>query len=174
MPTCSTGPAGLILEILTPSRRVPAFSSDHAPMDPSWELSPGIVELGSGPGIVSCVISVGTDIADTVAFTSKGFVRSGSPVRGAVAGAGTYPAGIVSNSATSLAAPVDVFTFLSHGLYPLLVILTLCSPPASPKDDGVFPLKLPSISMSAFGGIEEISSSVSFCITRGLCTGAPG
>src|SRR3984893_12040626 len=157
MPTCSTGPAGLILEILTPSRRVPAFSSDHAPMDPSSELSPDVVEVGSRPGIVSCVISVGTDIADTVAFTSKGFVRSGSPVRGAVAGAGTYPAGIVSNSATSRTVPVDVFTFLSHGLYPLLLIFTVCAPLPSPKDDGVFPIKLPSTSISAFSGVDEMS-----------------
>ena len=65
---------------------------------------------------------------------------------------------ICSSSAAILTVPLRLLSLRSQGLYPLFAILTLCSPGATPNDDGVLPAKAPSRSISAFEGVDEISS----------------
>ena len=63
-----------------------------------------------------------------------------------------------SRFAETLTVPVELFILRSYGLKPFLLILIMCCPDSTPTDEGVFPAKLPSSSISASGGVEEISS----------------
>jgi hypothetical protein len=64
---------------------------------------------------------------------------------------------IGSNRAAILIFPVELLRVRSHLLYPLFDTLRVCSPATIPTEDGVLPTKLPSISISAPKGSDEIS-----------------
>src|ERR1700682_6095183 len=69
--------------------------------------------------------------------------------------------GIGSNRAAILIFPVVLLRVRSHLRYPLFDTLRVCSPATIPTEDGVLPTKLPSISISAPTGSDEISAVVS-------------
>ena len=154
-PTCRPAPAatlaGVISEILAPARSDSVLIPRLAHVIGPRSLVVVAAEFLALVSIVYC-----TDLAGS---GDAGGVVTGARIDADEAGA-TYPGGAASNSATSLTEPLDVLTFRAQGLYPFFVIFTACCPSARARDDGVFPTKLPSISMSAFGGEEEISSSV--------------
>jgi hypothetical protein len=76
--------------------------------------------------------------------------------------------GIGSNRAAILIFPVELLRVRSHLLYPLFDTLTVCSPASIPTEDGVLPTKLPSISISAPKGSDEISAVASPVSRAGL------
>src|ERR1700720_3780295 len=76
--------------------------------------------------------------------------------------------GIGSNRAAILIFPVELLRVRSHLLYPLFDTLRVCSPATIPTEDGVLPTKLPSISISAPRGSDEISAVASAVERAGL------
>jgi hypothetical protein len=65
------------------------------------------------------------------------------------------------NRAAILSFPVELLRVRSHFLYPLFDTLTVCSAATIPTEGGVLPTKLPSISISAPKGSDEISAVAS-------------
>src|ERR1700686_1235365 len=81
--------------------------------------------------------------------------------------------GIGSNRAAILMFPVELLRVRSHFLYPLFDTLRVCSPATIPTEDGVLPTKLPSISISAPKGSDEISAVASAVERAGLLAFVP-
>src|SRR5450755_485113 len=81
--------------------------------------------------------------------------------------------GIGSNRAAIVIFPVELLRVRSHFLYTLFDTLRVCSPATIPTEDGVLPTKLPSISMSAPKGSDEISAVASPVERAGLLAFVP-
>src|ERR1700730_8293133 len=129
---------------------------------------PSAGPLGSTPeiSIPSC-LAVGLAVDQTP-------IRASSPLPpdklAGGAGSGTVDG---SNTAAILICPVELLSVRSHLSYPLLDTLRVCSPAPIPTVDGVFPTKLPSISISAPKGSDEISAVSSPVEYEGLLAFVP-